>query len=876
MASYINNIAQNAQIAEVLPFTPDWQFLSSAQQTLSDMQTKAFESFADKYSTYLKQDLTRQDTLAFREKFLKEADNKIKMVSGTDLTDPRNLQNAGSIFNELTNNKLYIADIMQTKAIKKGLETAQAFATAPDAAARALYNPYSQKLLQYAQRDFMNASSDEAVRMQTPTYVPGVDFRTLSKKVLDDYGMNVEYDEQSGTYLYTYTNGQVVEPAMQSAITRELSKDPAVMAYADTRVEAEFRDASENLIATGLSRQEAQLQVANTYLNAIATQSFTEEQLGNIRSYIDANTAVKEHEKKMAEKPYTPGSAEDIDYRNLKTKVQKLEMAKQDAEAYLNLTGSSSPEATVERAKLVMRNSELQQEFTSQAGFFALKNSKFKINADDLAKAAGTGKGSDKSLNPDYADYTDIGAPGASVKEERNWAVSDGNAIVDFSREITELKRDALKVAALMDVPEITSLVKDLDIDALSREQVVEFYKKVDNAFNSSESAKSSDLALTYLGDKDKINDAFASYKGYLDQKRNNNLVIKQELEKEGDQSIKYLFDSNGRIRTKEEYYTAAGIREVDTIDPFGGKSFLESADERGVAFGSGVAVIKNKKQTSNKPSDFGAYEKALRRFTEKYNSTIRKAGSPITSISAQIEGLQGEGYNYPRVSYLYDQKSPKSAARELSENMYQNLANSSAYNISIGDNTGVEGAQSQLAESLIKGALRKLLTEQMSSDTENRIQYQISFQDAALGEANKSAYTIKFTDPSKIKEFVLTSGLDEAGQAEFQRMVIEGFTVVMEDKNMVNRPMALSKKETALTTAFKANGNTLNENIPGYGYFKVAQKSDSPNTVIVSLSQNGNVYTLEYPIGVMDKVYRDWRNQGYQQKKQQRLNAQQ
>ena len=868
MASYINNIAQNAQIAEVLPFTPDWQFLSSAQQTLSDMQTKAFESFADKYSTYLKQDLTRQDTLAFREKFLKEADNKIKMVSGTDLTDPRNLQNAGSIFNELTNNKLYIADIMQTKAIKKGLETAQAFATAPDAAARALYNPYSQKLLQYAQRDFMNASSDEAVRMQTPTYVPGVDFRTLSKKVLDDYGMNVEYDEQSGTYLYTYTNGQVVEPAMQSAITRELSKDPAVMAYADTRVEAEFRDASENLIATGLSRQEAQLQVANGYLNAIATQSFNEEQLGNIRSYIDANTAVKEHEKKMAEKPYTPGSAEDIDYRNLKTKVQKLEMAKQDAEAYLNLTGSSSPEATVERAKLIMRNSELQQEFTSQAGFFALKTSKFKINADDLAKAASTGKGAGKDLNLDYADYTDIGAPGVSVKEERNWAVSDRNALVDFSREMTELKRDALKAAALMDVPEITSLVKDLDIDALSREQVVEFYKKVDNAFNSSESAKSSDLALTYLGDKDKINDAFAAYKGYLDQKRNNNKVVVDQLSKKNELA-KYLLDENGTIRTEEEFYAVRGVKKETS------KERVAPLMVSGV--GTPVNMYMDDEPTWTRTvKDPTVYEKLITEFTKEYNSTIRKAGSPITSISAQIEGLQGEGYNYPRVSYLYDQKSPKSAARELSENMYQNLANSSAYNISIGDNTGVEGAQSQLAESLIKGALRKLLTEQMSSDTENRIQYQISFQDAALGEANKSAYTIKFTDPSKIKEFVLTSGLDEAGQAEFQRMVIEGFTVVMEDKSMVNRPAALSKKETALTTVFRANGNTLNENIPGYGYFKVAQKSDSPNTVIVSLSQNGNVYTLEYPIGVMDKVYRDWRNQGYQQKKQQRLNAQQ
>lgn len=875
MASYINNIAQNAQIAEVLPFTPDWQFLSSAQQTLSDMQTKAFESFADKYSTYLKQDLTRQDTLAFRENFLKQADNKIKMVSGTDLTDPRNLQNASSIFNELTDNKLYIADIMQTKAIKKGLETAQAFATAPDAAARALYNPYSQRLLQYAERDFASASADEAIRMQTPAYVPGVDFRTLSKRVLDDYGMNVEYDEQSGSYLYTYTNGQVVEPAMQSAITRELLKDPAVMAYANTRVEAQFRDASENLIATGLSKQEAQLQVANGYLNNIATQDFTEEQLGNIRSYIDANTAIKEHEKKMAEKPYTPGSPEDIDYQNLKAKAQKLALAKEDAEAYLNLTGSSSPEASIERAKLLMRNAQLQEEFASQAGFFALKNAKFKINADDLAKAA-SGKGAGKTLNPDYADYVDTGAPGASVKEEQNWAAADRNALVDRSRQITEIKRDAIKTASLMDVPEITTLVKDVDLDALSPQQVMDLYKKIDDAFNASENAKSSEGALLYLSDRDKINDALASYKGYLDQKRNNNLVVKQELEKEGDENIKYLFDVNGRIRTKEEYYAASGIKEADTQDVFRGKSFLESADDRRVAFGSGVAVLRDKKQSSGKSSTFGAYEKALKRFTEKYNSTIRKAGSPITSISAQIEGLQGEGYNYPRVSYLYDQKSPNSAARELSENMYQNLANAPAYSISIGDNTGEEGTESQIAESLIKGALRKLLTEQMSSDTENRIQYQISFQDAALGEVNKAAYTIKFTDPSKLKEFVLTSELDEAGQAEFQKMLIDGFTVVMEDKNMVNRPQALSKKETALTTVFRANGNTLNENIPGYGYFKVAQKSDSPNTVMVSFSQNGNIVTGEYPMGIMDKIYRDWRNQGYQQKRQQRLNAQQ
>jgi hypothetical protein len=865
MASYINNIAQNAQIAPVLPFTPDWQFLSSAQQTLTNMQTEAFSSFADKYSTYLKQDLIRQDNIAFRDSFLKEADSKIKMVSGTDLTDPRNLQSANSIFNSLTDNKLYLADILQSQAVKKGLQTANNFATSPDPAARALYNPYSENLLKYAQLDFATASPDQAVNMSTPTYVPGVDFRPLSKRVLDDYGMNVEFDEQSGSYLYTYQNGQVVEGHMKEAIQRELLKDPAVRNYASTRVESDFRDSYETLASTGLTKEEAQLRVAQNVVSSAALTGYDQAQIDNIRSYAENEVAIREHEKKIAISPYTPGSAEEADYNKALQKRQQLSAAKDAGEQYLSFTNSNSPSALIQRAKMVLMNNNLEQEFSQQAASFAMKNAKFKINADDLAKSESKGAG--KNLAPDYADNVDIGAPGAQVKETTNWAKEDANTLVRISREVTEIRRDAIKTASLMDVPEIRSLTQDVDFDSLTPEQVIDLYNKVDGAFNNSETAKGLEEAQLYLNDRDKINDSYAGYYNYLNSKRNNNKVIQQQLIKEGVEGAEYLFDENGRVRSKEEFYAAIGVKE-------------ETSKERVaplVSSGLGTPVnlyLDDEATWTRTVRDLTTYEKLIEQFTETYNKEIRKANSPITSISATANKLE-EGFSYPRVSFLYDQNQPESAARQLSENLYQNLNNANPESITIGDNTGEDLAGDDLATSLIKGPLRKVLLESIASKGENRIQYEISFQDAALGNSDLAAYNIKFVDTAKLKEFLVMDSLSDAEKQMVQKLMVEGMTVIMQDKNMVSKPTALSKADNATSIVFRANGNKLDESIPGYGRLSAIGKEGS-DLVRVSVNINGQSVVGEYPLSSLQDIYRQFRNGAFAQKRQQRQSSQQ
>ena len=854
MASYIDNIAANSQIAQVLPFTPDWQFLSSAQQTLSQMQTQAFDSFASKYSTYLKSGLSREDTTAFRENFLKEADAKIKMVSGTDLTDPRNLQSANSIFDGLASNKLYAADIMFSKQIQKGLETANNFKTSPDAAGRALYNPYSERLMMYSQMDFTSASPEEALNMRAPGYVPGVDFRTLSKRVLDDYGMNVEYDQINGGYVYTYQNGEMVQPHMKEAITRELMKDPAVNAYQNTKTSAEFRDQTESLMSSGLSKDQAELQVANRYIMEVAMMYPEGQDIGIIKSYIDNDFVVKEHERRMAERPYAPGSAEERDYKSAKARQQSLASAKESVDERTAARSAKSPKEIISFAKNLKMNSDLNQEFDAQASSFALKNAKIKIGADDLAKAQAKGAG--QILSSDYADYVET-APGGQVSEKIDWAVEDARQLVKESTQVTDFKRDAIKMASLMDVPEMQALTKDVDVDGMSDKDVMELYNKVNDAFKASEVAQSSDIAPLYIQSVDAANDSYVRYTDLVDDKRNNNEVIVQQLISGNEYGANFLLDENGRIRSEAEFNKLLGLSSSSQVTApeskygrYTGGSFYESFNPYGA---ENIEV-----GSLGKPN---VYKNLIDKFKEVYNFNIRKAESPITSVYAKVNKLD-EGKNFQRVSFLYDQKVPESSARQLALNMYDNLAKAPEHVIAIGDVTGDENIKTdETAKDLVKGVLRKILIDDIPNKESNRTQYQISFQDAAFGDPNLAAYVIKFVDPSKIKEFLGAGATDEQ-QAVFQKMITGGITVVMEDKNMVNRLPELSQGTNATAEVFRANGNKLEETFPGYGTLRAVAKSD--NTVILSGLVQG-----EYALSDLQEIYRTVRNSYYRQRKE-------
>jgi hypothetical protein len=271
MASYIDNIAQNSQIAAVLPYTPDWDFLSSSQKTLAQMQTNAFESFYDKYSTLLKSDLLNSENQQFRDKFMTEADNKLKIVGSTDLTDPRSLSNANSIFDSLVNNPRYVKDIMFTKAVKKDLDYADNLRSSLDENVRSLYNPYSVQDIMFSVEDFKNAKGDAILGISNPRYVQNIDLWSQAEKYFEDKDWKRTYDQRSGGYIYTSKNGKLIEDDVYQYLYNRFSEDPLVKDYLNVQSRVERRSFVENnLDAFGGDKTRAEMAYLKTKWNTIS------------------------------------------------------------------------------------------------------------------------------------------------------------------------------------------------------------------------------------------------------------------------------------------------------------------------------------------------------------------------------------------------------------------------------------------------------------------------------------------------------------------------------------------------------------------------------------------------------------------------------
>ena len=271
MASYIDNIAQNSQIAAVLPYTPDWDFLSSSQKTLAQMQTNAFESFYDKYSTLLKSDLLNSENQEFRDKFMLEADNKLKIVGSTDLTDPRTLSNANSIFDSLVNNPKYVKDIMFTKGVKKDLEYADTLRSSLDENVRSLYNPYSVQDIMFSVEDFKNAKGDAMLTVGSPRYVQNLNLWSQAEKYFEDKDWKRTYDQKSGGYIYTSKNGKLIEDDVYQYLYNRFSEDPLVKDYLNVQSRVERRSFVENnLDAFGGDKTRAEMAYLKTKWNTIS------------------------------------------------------------------------------------------------------------------------------------------------------------------------------------------------------------------------------------------------------------------------------------------------------------------------------------------------------------------------------------------------------------------------------------------------------------------------------------------------------------------------------------------------------------------------------------------------------------------------------
>lgn len=489
MASYIDNIRQNAGISVPQAFVPDWSFLGNTQSQLTDMQRKGFESFRDKYSFILDSDLSREQNLKLREDFKREADATISRISGTDLTDPRNVASAKAIFTPLVENKLYLRDIAVTSRLKSEYAKGQSLMTAADPNTRATYNPYSLKEIQYALEDFSNASAEEALSFQPPQYIQNVDLESLAQTFYDERGWERKEVSIQGSgsrqYIVTDKNGKVIEADVYRYLQSRFANDPLVQAnlalksrirrreYVDANLEAYGGDKNAATAAYIRERynalgEESQKAVAE-HNNYFASLEYANQEVqGDIErngppataerqsSYQDImnkygnaqtekNSIVSPGKLKLSDNPTSPelldalavldgleynqgiaSIARSLAYSKAETDIKEDPFARIQFEKDLALRNSIALEQEKARLKMIENAMTAQQNISANA---------------PVELGAGTARqqmGDDTSDAPEYVDYNNQAISEQSALNRQqgaaviaDWARLTGQAVLD-------------------------------------------------------------------------------------------------------------------------------------------------------------------------------------------------------------------------------------------------------------------------------------------------------------------------------------------------------------------------------------------------------------------------------------------------------------
>tara|TARA_R110002153_G_scaffold34900_4_gene103961 strand:- start:17493 stop:20651 length:3159 start_codon:yes stop_codon:yes gene_type:complete len=309
MASYLQGVTDF--IPEVQPFAPDFNFYSGSLQMSQNKYDAAKQQISSVYGSLLNAPLTRSSNIEAREKFFKTIDNDIKKVSGLDLSLQQNVTAASGLFNQMLDNKNIAGDMVWTKQFQGQVGKGKALKGCANAEkCGGSWWQGGDQLMQYAQRDYQNATDEEARNMGVPDYVAYQDITKKAMALAKEADLNVKMDQKSGGYIITTQNGPLVMQSLADLFQGSLSKDPMIKEYYNAQAKLQRR----NYMTTNAEKHGSEEAAEQAYITekTEAIESLYKSMGQNLESNIEHEGKKAEQlEEKKAEA--TPDRAKSLD-----------------------------------------------------------------------------------------------------------------------------------------------------------------------------------------------------------------------------------------------------------------------------------------------------------------------------------------------------------------------------------------------------------------------------------------------------------------------------------------------------------------------------------------------------------------------------------
>lgn len=243
MATYITGVTD--YIPQIQPFKPDLNFYQGVLETKQAQYQAGYDKISNMYGTLLNSELSRGDNMERRDEFFNKIQSNIQKISGLDLSRSENVSAAGKIFQPLIDDKYLLKDMSFTKTYRDEQGKAQYFLNCTDEKkCGGKYWDGGVRALDYQRADFIDASLEESMSFQNPTYTPYVDVYKKAMDFAKDMGFNIKTIDftPDGRYRITTKNGPAMVTGLTEAFIRLSANDPATTAMYNTQAYLQRKD----------------------------------------------------------------------------------------------------------------------------------------------------------------------------------------------------------------------------------------------------------------------------------------------------------------------------------------------------------------------------------------------------------------------------------------------------------------------------------------------------------------------------------------------------------------------------------------------------------------------------------------------------------
>ena len=208
MATYLP--LQKQYIPTLEPFTPDYGFLGDVLQKRQDRYDHNYELLNDAYGRLINTPLSREGNIEVRDQYAKDLSNKMKQVSGLDLSLGKNVETAKALFRPFYENDNIIKDMVFTKQAEKEMNKMQSYMYSDNEEEYSKFWDIGAEDLQYKIDKFKNGSAEEAYNMPLPRYVDSADIYGRALEIFEKYPLSIKHTDVNGDWKFEMENGALL------------------------------------------------------------------------------------------------------------------------------------------------------------------------------------------------------------------------------------------------------------------------------------------------------------------------------------------------------------------------------------------------------------------------------------------------------------------------------------------------------------------------------------------------------------------------------------------------------------------------------------------------------------------------------------------